>query len=776
MEEKMKKARLFTLLTLVIMLALFVLVGCSKKEEQIASVSLKDHDPSTAIEMVVGEFDYSAYTLVVTYTSGSTEEIALAEEMIAETDLFKLYQIGDYDITLHYGEQEYTFKVSVKRAAFEDLTFPQNNVFTYDGKEHVVEVDGTIPANAVVTYLGGNSFVNAGTYDVTAIVSCEGYVTQTLTTTVEIKRAAYDMSGVKFEGKEVVYDGTEHSLAISGTLPEGVSSPIYTINEKITASATNVGEYTVKATFANNDPNYEPIPAMEAMLKITPAEYTVRGVDIVFKSDGNIISDNSKVYDGKTVTFDLNDYNKLSKKVSLSFSVSDKDGKVISLSNKSTNILNAGVYTVKVEFTLADAKNYKPIEPLVRTFEILKLDPPAVENVYFGSAQFTYDGEEHFIRIDGEPPKGVEVSYEYYLGETLVTDAGGNPRLAVVDAGRYTVKAIFTHNDPNCNQIPSISATLNIEKKKLDSSLLGLSPEIAVEYSGGPYTPELTTWKELNGSDFDILQYSAITYYKLDSTLNQYVEMGANERPTEVGFYQAQMTLTLLPAYESNYCFDNGVTRVTSLQYIEVQKKSVVPPSVTFTGNGTTVYTGEDQRIAYSLQNADMDFITVSTAYFQYGANGYAAMEAGVLPKNAGSYKLVVTVRIKDARNCVFSNGEESIVVSAGLVIEKKVINVNAIFGATPEYSYTGQDLRSKTYDDLDPDLKKHMIAAVTMTHQNYDGDWYETQSMSDIGYYRVQYSIMVADPANVVLLHGTNELSITYIFHTFRIVEASTV
>lgn len=481
----MKKVRRFMLLTLMAILSIYVLIGCKGNEDKVSSVSLKDYDPNTAIEIALGGFDCNDYTLVVSYESGNTEEIRLTEEMIAETDLFKLYQIGEHDITINYSNQKYTFKLSVKRETFKDLSFPENNVFTYNGNAHKVEVDGEIPANAVITYVGPNSFVNAGTYDVTAIVSCEGYVTEKLTTTVKIERAKYDMSGVKFEGKEVVYDGNAHSLAISGTLPEGVHSPIYTINGKVTSSATDVDEYTVKATFANNDPNYEAIPEMEATLKITPAEYIVKGVDIVFKNEGgNIISDATKIYDGKSITFDLNDYNKLSKKVSVSFSVCDKDGKEISTSNKITGIINAGVYSVKVEFTHEDAKNYKPIAPIVRTFEVLKAEYPPIENIQFVSLQTTYDGKEHSIVIEGQLPKGVAVSYEYYMDGALVVDSDGKPVKSAVNAGRYTVKAVFSHTDINRNEILPISAKLYIEQAKINILALGFEYEKTWTYDG----------------------------------------------------------------------------------------------------------------------------------------------------------------------------------------------------------------------------------------------------------------------------------------------------
>ena len=461
----MKKIRLITLLALALTFTLLLLVGCNK-EDKIASLSLKDNDPDTAIEIAVGGFDYGAYSVIVTYESGNTEVIALTEDMIAAVDQFKLYQMGDHDITVTYGEKKCTFKVSVRNHTFEDLCFSENNVFTYDGKAHGVEVEGNIPANAVVTYPGGNSFVNAGTYDVTAIVSCDGYVTARLSTTVTIRRAKYDMSGVKFEAKEFVYDGTAHSVAISGTLPEGVSLPTYTINEKETASATDVGEYTVKATFANNNPNYETIPDMVTTLKITPAEYNVKGVDIVFKNeDGKTIDGAAKVYDGKTITFDLNDYSKLPKNVSVSFSVTDKDGKVISNSNKNTGIKNAGVYTVRVEFTLADSKNYKPIEPIVRTFTVEKAEYD-MTSVHFDNDVVAYDGMEHKIEVElpkEHPIEVSDVSYEYYLDGELLVDADGKPIRSVTDAGKYTVKAIFTVKDENYKQIRSMEAILVIE-------------------------------------------------------------------------------------------------------------------------------------------------------------------------------------------------------------------------------------------------------------------------------------------------------------------------
>ncbi|MDE6059067.1 MAG: hypothetical protein K2G44_03400, partial [Clostridia bacterium] len=53
-----------------------------------------------------------------------------------------------------------------------------------------------------------------------------------------------DITGVTFEDKTVIYDGAEHEITVSGTLPEGVSVS-YTGNK-----GTNVGVYNATATLS----------------------------------------------------------------------------------------------------------------------------------------------------------------------------------------------------------------------------------------------------------------------------------------------------------------------------------------------------------------------------------------------------------------------------------------------------------------------------------------------------------------------------------------------
>lgn len=72
----------------------------------------------------------------------------------------------------------------------------------------------------------------------------------------------YDMSGVSFTNAIYECDGSYRSLAISGTLPEGV-----TVTYRNNAVRQEVGEYTVYADFGG-DRKHNPIPSLSAKLTI----------------------------------------------------------------------------------------------------------------------------------------------------------------------------------------------------------------------------------------------------------------------------------------------------------------------------------------------------------------------------------------------------------------------------------------------------------------------------------------------------------------------------
>lgn len=82
-----------------------------------------------------------------------------------------------------------------------------------------------------------------------------------------------DITGISFSDLEVIYDGAEHSLAVSGTLPTGVS---VTYNNN---KATNVGTYNATATLSGE--GYKTV-TLSATLTIKKA--TITGITFADKT------------------------------------------------------------------------------------------------------------------------------------------------------------------------------------------------------------------------------------------------------------------------------------------------------------------------------------------------------------------------------------------------------------------------------------------------------------------------------------------------------------
>lgn len=469
--------RLLVLLCVVFCSA-WLLCACTK-EPAVTAIAVKGFEEGGTYEMLMGDFDYAAHMLVVSYDSGESEEIALSEEMLAEGDALKFYQEGEHSLTVTHGGQTATLKICVKRNEITGVGFPQQLSFTYNGKPHAVELEGDIPAGVTVTYPRGNSFVNAGTYDVTAVLTGDTYVTKSITATVTVERASYDMSGVRFEGGTFVYNGKKHSLAVAGTLPEGVSKPIYHIGGTQTAGATEAGSYLVTASFASSDPNYHPVPDMQAQLTISKATHNVEGLRLCgFDEEGEQISGARRVYDGSAVTVRIADTSLLPKGTAVFYRVS-KNGGEPSEETAGVSFTGVGVYTVTASFMLADDKNYCALEPITLSFEVARADYD-MSGVYFDHDACVYDGEMHALRISGTLPEGVGVTYRYYLGDKQVAQGA----VGVSPAGSYTVKAVFAHGNENYNEIAEMTATLEIRRCSIDVSAVTYETNAVFEYDG----------------------------------------------------------------------------------------------------------------------------------------------------------------------------------------------------------------------------------------------------------------------------------------------------
>ena len=354
---------------------------------------------------------------------------------------------GTYTVTAHFnGDDKHqaipdmTAKLTINKAVYQlsGVKF-ESKTFTYDGKQHSITATG-IPNGVTASYVD-NTRTEVGSNKATVTFGLSEVLNKnyssispsTLSATITIKgeepnpteKPSYDMSGVIFKGETFTYDGSEHSIFISGKLPTGVSVT-YTGNGKV-----NAGTYTVTAHF-NGDDKHQPIPDMTAILTINKAVFTISGV----------------AFNSATVTYDGQQHTITPTGI--------PNGITVNLANNART--NAGESTATANFGLSEelSKNYSSVSPssLTATLTILKATPD-MSGVTLSGKTVTYNSRPYSLEISGSLPAGVSVSYI------------GN---GVTEVGSYTITAVFSVADSsNWNTPSSMTATLIIEKDKNDN-------------------------------------------------------------------------------------------------------------------------------------------------------------------------------------------------------------------------------------------------------------------------------------------------------------------
>ena len=180
---------------------------------------------------------------------------------------------------------------------FEGITLPDLTV-TYDGNEHSVEIEGTLPEGAIVNYTG-NKATNAGTYTASAKLECAGYNTKTLTATILINKA--DITGITLSDLTVTYDGSEHKVEVEGNLPAG-TTVTYTSNK-----ATNAGTYPVTAVLECANYNTKTLTATLVINKADITGITFSGKSVEYDTNEHSIAVVGNVPAGVIVTYTCGD-------------------------------------------------------------------------------------------------------------------------------------------------------------------------------------------------------------------------------------------------------------------------------------------------------------------------------------------------------------------------------------------------------------------------------------------------------------------------------------
>ncbi len=312
-------------------------------------------------------------------------------------------------------------------------------------------VDGTIKpsvSDSKKTPYNVKIKVDNDNYDWAGIEGyADGYYTATVVVTVN--KAIYNMSDVTFNSNTLVYDGNAHSLAIDGTLPNGVTVT-YEINDKdgiVVDSAVNVGEYTITSKFNGDGDNYNAIPDKTATLTI-----------------------NAKNISGATVT--LGD--------SLTYNGSEQKQTVTSVKIDDLTVtytVSGNVGTNAESYTLTITANGNFTGSVTKTWSIAKATYN-MNGVTFEGNTFVYDGKAHTLAISGDLPSGVTVAYENN-GKT--------------ESGVYTVTAKFSGDSDNYEVIADMTATLTINAKNISGATVTLGDSLT--YNGSEQKQTVTSVK-----------------------------------------------------------------------------------------------------------------------------------------------------------------------------------------------------------------------------------------------------------------------------------------
>ena len=392
----MKKSLLAKLciLSLVVVCAAMSFVACK--------VTTKSITVNGKSQVFAGEFALADYSLTVSTSDGNTRTEPLTAQNLANVTVEQLQRAGMYNISVVYDGVTTTFALTVVNRTFDGLTFADKTV-TYNGSAQSIEV-ANLPQGARVAYSPTNTFTNAGIYPVTATVSAPNFDTVTLSATLTINKATYDMSQVVFADKSVAYDGNAHSLEATN-LPDGVTVTYIGNNQ------TNVGTYTVLAVFSGDSANYNPIANMTATLTVT--QNAVRGV----------------TFDSRTVTYDG---------AAHSLAIEGNLPQGIAVVYEGNSQTNAGTYTVTAKF-VGSNPNFEQLPDMTATLTIEKRE---LQIEFVGEQTAAYTGyaqkplTARATNLCGSDTVAIDITYD---GD--VVDAGTYVATATVDSDNYKLTA-----------------------------------------------------------------------------------------------------------------------------------------------------------------------------------------------------------------------------------------------------------------------------------------------------------------------------------------------
>lgn len=245
--------------------------------------------------------------------------------------------------------------------------------FTYN--KNAQSISGAAGSGTII--YTNNSFTDAGSYEIIInAAESENYKAVSVSVTVNVAKASFDMSNVKWSDNEFVYDKTIKRIELID-LPEGLTAS-YENGEK-----TDAGFYQAAPIFSYDTKNYN------APAGISPLNWTISPKNIT------VIADNKISVYGQA-------------EASLTYTVADGgliENDTLSGSMAKTSGQNAGVYQINIGSLSNPNYNINFVEATY-TIEKAVYD---MSNVYWDYAEpFRYNETTHEVELKGLP-QGVTV-------------------------------------------------------------------------------------------------------------------------------------------------------------------------------------------------------------------------------------------------------------------------------------------------------------------------------------------------------------------------------
>ena len=660
-------------------------ITVSKAPNKTAYTALETFDP-TGLELNV-EYNYGEPK---TITSGFTVEPTILH--------------GDTtEVVVSYGGCTTTIKVTVTPIKMTGVELVRGEV-TYDGKEHNLTVTGQVPEWLKVTYSAPVTDANEEGYTVTATFSlAEGYdnshndyeIPESLTATLIVNKATYDMNNVTFGNLTATYDGNSHDITVEG-YPEGVVPSFAYEGGNI-----NAGSHVVTISF-KGDKNYNEIADMTTTLVIEQAEPIVnvklgknspyyvgeKAPDIKLgegSTNGTIAWNQPYTFvEGENIfswTFTSSDSNyknstgtitltATSAKVSsiavttnpnkttyTAFEVFDKTGMVVTATKEDGNTfdLTTDDFTVSYvngsdSFRAGETKvtiSYAGVSVDLEGLTVGKATYDMSQVVYEGLTGAIYNGQAHEVTVDNLPT-GVTATVSYPNGN--------------ITAGTHEVTINFTIADPtNYNEIQGVTKELEIAKGTHDVSGITIEGQ-TFTYDGTAHSlevigtlPEGVTVSYENNGQINAGEYTVTVRFVVADTENY------NEIKTSL-----TATLTILAKSIADVTVEEIANITVNAREFEAQTPTLVVK------DGTTLLVlTTDYTVAYANNTAISEGISVTATATITGTGNYqGTKEVTFVIELSEQFKLdedvtefekmsTVDTDVVDTLPLVLSNGSE---------------------------------------------------------------------------------------------------------------------